>query len=150
MRETGGLPRVCIHFSLRLEVSKTTVDSHQESVGVLRTPMKRGCWLGLVPRGIPLHGLDCDTCPSNGVGCVVRLVLTGVYAAVCFVLVDSLSALSSWLPVRRGRHFRGLLSVLDPCPLPRIRCRKEAATPRRTNFFMGALASFTFEGKLYL
>ena len=28
-------------------------------------------------------------------------------AAVCFVLVGSQSALSSWLPVRRGQHFRG-------------------------------------------
>ena len=49
MRETGGLPQVYIHFSLRLEVSKTKVDSHQEAVGVLRTPIKRRHRFWLVP-----------------------------------------------------------------------------------------------------
>ena len=48
MHETGGPPRVRTHFSLRLEVSKTTVDSLQESVGVLRAPIKRDVGSGLL------------------------------------------------------------------------------------------------------
>ena len=92
VRETGGLSRVYIHFSLRHEVSKTKVDSHQEPLGVLRTPTKRRLRFWLVPGGQE-----------------ARLYQVSPYMDWT---VTSFQPLTAWLLLRSPWH---LLVQLDAC-----------------------------------